>query len=268
MKKEWGALHTFAVAFLVGIVLVTVMIVSDNLHPKADHTRSAQLTDGSAGGWSDKVASFLYSPGELHAAHFKSEINCQNCHTPGQPVQSEYCVSCHSKADFTANSPQEVVKDAHLVFIDGVTCFTCHTEHRGLAGNISVPLDLAGHKLKLDDKLQKDCQQCHISDYKQAHRDMVNKTCEDCHKLSEPFSFKAHTFRHTDIQKLHIDPASKAFVKLPYPEHGECEQCHEPQFHVGEKGVSTTTPGSIDADGFDCLSCHNFNMREVINGDT
>lgn len=261
MKREWGTLQTLLVAFILGTLLTVVMFVADGVNQN-ELTRDKKLDDGSQGSWRDKVASVLYSPGQLHAAHFKSEINCQNCHSPAQKVKSDYCISCHSKADFTKNTKDGVLRDSHFTFIKELSCFTCHTEHKGLGGRISQELDLAGHQTRLGKALEQDCKQCHTSEYKIAHPDMINKTCEDCHKLEEPFSFKSHTFRHIDVKKLQIDPKSTAFVKLPYPDKDQCEGCHLPKFHVGEKGIDPINPASVEG-GFDCLSCHNFNMKQV-----
>lgn len=256
MKGEWGALKTLAVAYIFGTMLVILMFLTDGSGQK-EYARNIELSDGSKADWRDKTASLLYSPGALHAAHFKSEINCQNCHIPGKKVDSQYCTSCHSKEDFKTNTKNEVLRDSHITVMKEMSCFSCHTEHKGLGGNISVVLNLQGHKTKIKQDVQKECKQCHVSDYKRAHPNMSKEACVDCHKLENPFLFTVSTFRHTDVKKLGIDPNSSDFIKLPYPDQGQCEECHKPKFHVGEKGINQSVPSAVDGE-FDCLSCHNF----------
>lgn len=256
MRGEWNALKTLTVSGIFGMLLVILMLVSEGTNQK-EYLRDAKLVDGSEADWRDKTASVLYSPGELHAAHFKSEINCQHCHTPGKKVDSEYCISCHSGEDFRINSKKEVLRDTHLTVTEEMSCFACHSEHRGLGGKISPVLDFKGHKTLIDKEIREDCQPCHASDQKQSHPNMNNDTCVDCHKLEEPFAFKTQTFRHTDVKELKIDENSIDFIKLPFPDQGQCEDCHEPQFHVGEKGINLAYPSSVSGE-FDCLSCHTF----------
>lgn len=255
MKEEWNALKTLALSSIFGAFLMVLMFISGGMNTK-EYLRDAKLADGSEADWRDKAAAVLYSPGELHVAHFKSEINCQHCHSPAKKVDDEYCISCHPADDFKTNTNKEVLRDAHITIIKEMSCFACHTEHQGLGGRISVTLDLNGHRTKLKHELQEDCKQCHISDYERAHPNMINEKCVVCHKLEKTFSFKTHTFRHTDVKGLQINVYSTDFVKLPYPEQGQCEECHKIKFHVGEMGRNRQLPSSVDG-AFDCLSCHN-----------
>lgn len=256
MKWEWSGLNNLAVTFILGVILVVLMFLTQSMTPK-EYLRDAKLIDGSEADWYDKAAAVLYSPGELHAAHFKSEINCQHCHIPGKRVSSDYCISCHSKEDFRKNTKEDVLRDSHIAMIQGMSCFDCHTEHQGLGGRISVVLDLEGHKNKIKPELQADCKQCHLSEFKNAHLNMINQKCVDCHTLEQPFLFKNHTFRHTDLTKLQIDSYSNGFIKLSNPEEGVCKDCHQPDFHVADRTENGQIP-SIEGE-FDCGSCHNLN---------
>lgn len=256
MKKEWDAFKTLLVSAVIGVGLVILMFGIDNTEQK-EYLRDETLNDGNESDWHDKLASVLYSPGELHSAHFKSEINCQHCHIPGERVSSDYCITCHSKKDFKNNTTSEILTDTHLFIMDEMTCFNCHSEHRGLGGNISISLDLEGHKTHLIKSVREECVECHQSDQKQAHPNMKNNQCIDCHKLEQPFSFHTNNFVHTDVEELKINKNSLDFIKLPFPSNGECEDCHKPNFHVGEKGFDRSSPPQIEGE-FDCLSCHNF----------
>lgn len=256
MKKEWSALKTLLISAFVGIGLIFIMYGLDTENQR-EYLRDKELTDGAEADWHDQLASILYSPGELHTAHFKSEINCQHCHSPGKKVASDYCISCHSKKDFQKNTESKVLQDTHIFIKEEITCFACHSEHQGLGGDISVSLDLNGHETYLKKQIREDCVKCHVSDQKRAHPNMSNETCIDCHKLENPFSFKTQSFQHTDVNELKIDENSTEFIKLPFPAEGNCDECHKPGFHVGERGFEKATPPPVEGE-FDCLSCHNF----------
>ena len=73
-------------------------------------------------------------PGELIADHAKYESECKKCHVPfDKKALSKQCLDCHKKiADDIRN---------HTRFhgrIKTTTCESCHTEHKGRKGKITV----------------------------------------------------------------------------------------------------------------------------------
>ncbi len=247
------------VVYLVVAIILTAIMYSSYLKTTEAFDRSQELPEGNPVSWVDKTALFLYSPGEIHASHFKSEINCQHCHTPAKTVKSTLCLSCHSEQDFKQNTESEVIADTHLTLKEQQSCFNCHSEHKGLVGEISVELKYEGHKTMIDEKIREDCFSCHQSEGKLAHLNMISESCIDCHKLEEPFHWDNVTFKHTDVEELEIDPSIKSFTKLPVPDKGQCIDCHEENFHINnlkdERDVLPSVEGT-----FDCRVCHSFDI--------
>lgn len=251
----------FMITLMIGIILVGIML-STNYEKPIEYERDEKLQAGNSERLSSKLAFYLYSPGEVHVTHYKKEITCKHCHSPAVKLGKSNCTSCHSKQDFKENSSTSLLEETHTTLLDQGTCLTCHTEHQGAKGKITIPLQLDEHKTVIPKTIKKKCSACHRSEGKKAHENMDSDKCNDCHKLDEPFNWEKADFKHDSIKKLKINSSLNSFTNLPIPENGECESCHEKGFHVidrkNEKDYITTIEGK-----FDCKTCHNFqNINE------
>src|ERR1035437_2330586 len=70
------------------------------------------------------------SPGDLSRAHagLDGVSNCTKCHTVGNKVTREKCLSCHKEiqANITANKGYHASAE-----VTGKQCTVCHNEHHG-----------------------------------------------------------------------------------------------------------------------------------------
>ncbi|MEX5216099.1 MAG: cytochrome c3 family protein [Nitrospiraceae bacterium] len=78
-----------------------------------------------------------WAPGDLSRAH--AEVgSCLQCHQPFKGVTSRNCVACHGETQF-AKTASRAVAAAHTKILRAKeSCLSCHTEHRGLSGSITI----------------------------------------------------------------------------------------------------------------------------------
>lgn len=89
-----------------------------------------------------------FSPGDISTAHERVKLSmapaiaqrangtsCSNCHSVTARME-ENCVSCHRTPAFEPS-----VSDIHTKA--GLTCITCHTEHKGRDANLSIIAEAA-----------------------------------------------------------------------------------------------------------------------------
>lgn len=233
------------------------------------------------------------SPGDLAKAHSHLEgiSNCTKCHTLGDKVSNEKCLSCHTELKVRIDQK----KGYHSsVEVKGKQCASCHNDHHGLNFQI-IKFDkdkfnhsLAGYKLtgahsskkcvdchkaafiqdaKIRAKkftylgLKTDCVACH-TDY---HQKTLSQVCSDCHN-DEKFK-----------------PASKFdHVKTKYPLNGKhkevaCAECHKVSQRNGQKfqefkglKFANCTPCHTDVHnnkfGPKCTDCHNNESFTAVGG--
>ena len=157
----------------------------------------------------------LYSPGEVTEKHIK--LRCSDCHRPFKKVPTESCsiTDCHGSGKI---GKKDTIKDLHDK-LQGKNCLVCHTDHKGLKGNITFAFD---HK-DLPENAR--CSDCHMTEGIKAHKDKYGKRCRDCHttKAWKPASFKHDKVTATACVDCHRADGIKAH-KGKYGD--ACKGCH------------------------------------------
>lgn len=190
----------------------------------------------------------LVAPGELSAAHEKSEATCKSCHSSfNKAAQNGLCLECHKeagsdiarKAGFHGRSPAVAASQ----------CKECHSEHRGAAFDIAAFNHAAfDHRLTdyplIGGHSGVDCVSCHGSAGKfrsapsacfdcherdDPHKGDLGRECQSCHNVADWKNFK---FDHSRTQ----------FPLLGAHETAPCAVCH-----AGGKFKGAKT---------DCVACH------------
>lgn len=209
----------------------------------------------------------LVMPGEVIAGHADLETECSSCHKMfDKDGQKVLCLDCHDAvaADFNAQS------GFHGMFQDvrDSACSSCHTDHIGRDGDITV-LDEAAFDHSFTDfeligaHLEVACNECHAASTKRRdatsfcndchNEDDVHKTTlgEDCSSCHKPTEWKDANFDHDSTG---------------YPLTGKhttvtCLDCHVDETY---QNAPTTCVGCHKADdahdgrsGDQCESCHN-----------
>lgn len=134
------------------------------------------------------------SPGKLTEVHKHLEgiTNCTKCHSLGNKVTNEKCLSCHTevKARLTMQTGYHASKA-----IRGKNCTQCHSDHHGTTFQIirfdknTFNHELTGYKLS-GAHAKKQCQDCHrkenIKDVKSSGKKFtymgLSQDCASCHK--------------------------------------------------------------------------------------
>jgi len=224
------------------------------------------------------------SPGELSNVHAYLEgvSNCTKCHTVGNKVTREKCLTCHQiiKTNILAGKGYHASKE-----VAGKQCVVCHNEHHGRSfqiirfdrktfNHIKTGFELKGahakqtcnacHKpefiqdARLKNKpsslmgLKQGCLNCH-ADY---HKGSMSSKCTNCHGFD---SFKNATgFNHNTTR----------FPLLGSHKTVACDKCHKTEIVNGKpkqkfKGVEFSNCTSCHKDvhdnkfGQNCKKCHN-----------
>lgn len=161
-----------------------------------------------------KYPAALYSPGDIAEKH--SKLRCRDCHAPFKGVPSESCsvADCHAAGRI---GKKDAIKDLHNKAL-GQDCLLCHTDHRGLKGEITIPFD---HKA-LPETVN--CIDCHSAVGEKAHKGKYSDQCNACHTTK---TWKKVAFSHDKVTS------------------SPCLDCH--------KGPRDELHDSV---GKDCKSCH------------
>lgn len=207
----------------------------------------------------------LVSPGRLTKAHAALEGvgNCLQCHSKGQQVSADKCLSCHKPI------AQRIAakKGIHRAVTTG--CVACHVEHAGVdaelrpfdtvrfehARDAGFPLEglhaplttqcTACHKTRSYLTAQTTCASCHAD----PHKGTLGSSCAKCHSTSVKFALASKGFDH-------------ATTKFPLKgAHGgvSCAACHKNKQFTG---LSFSSCASCHADphkakmSAPCESCH------------
>ncbi len=79
----------------------------------------------------------LWAPGDLSRYH-TDIASCGSCHEPFRGATPQKCLACHSLETFQARSEPEVSQFHHDVIQNDRSCLTCHTEHHGVLGAVTI----------------------------------------------------------------------------------------------------------------------------------
>lgn len=239
-----------------------------------------------------KVLYGQISPGELSKFHADLEglNNCTKCHTIGEKVTNQKCLSCHKEIDqrIKNNTGFHSSND-----VKGKDCRICHSEHNGRNFQI-VHFDKnkfdhskTGFTLK-DSHSGIDCFKCHKNEFiiddeirkkkesylglskecfichEDAHKKTLGNDCASCHDYKK---FKpASNFDH-DNSKFRLTGAHVNVI---------CEKCHPKEDNSGKvfqkfKGLAFSSCLNCHKDvhnnkfGSDCQKCHNTTSFANIN---
>ena len=208
----------------------------------------------------------LVSPGKLSRAHASLEgiANCLTCHTAGQGVSANKCLSCHQPVAGRIAQKQGVHRNVTT------DCVSCHVEHAGVDAELRpfdtrrfnhgaetrFPLDglhapLAGtcascHKTRSFLAVKADCASCHSD----AHKGALGTRCSTCHTTSVRFAESRRRFDH----RRTAFPLTGAHVSV------DCVACHRGSKTY--KGVQFTSCANCHSDPHEprfpaaCSSCH------------
>lgn len=233
----------------------------------------------------------IFSPGALHAgdstaatlggvtSHAALGNRCGSCHPAPWSDESAgtRCLACHT--DIQAEGRDSSGLHARLAKQE--TCISCHTEHRGAAGNLTrqdlvgIEHDAFGFSLAAHRETAQGarftCADCHEPD----RWDLPRDRCESCHRDYQP-EFVADHVRDwgSDCAECHdgADRFSRGAFdhdRLDFPLTGAhrrtaCKACHaDVRALAGFGDAQTTCVGCHRADdehdgsfGDDCGACH------------
>ncbi len=240
-----------------------------------------------------KSAATLYAPGVLHAEH--QDANCYSCHSAFRGIRSTGCLSagCHSRQEIKTSASEPVLVSAHSETI-GVPCDSCHVEHLGRKGDLTITLhssrppsswgECGGchqeDSLKAHENIEEGrCDVCHDSvraweDVTMQHDLVAGQECQDCHELRRD---KLHRAVGTGCNTCH-DTRDWKSVRMKHDQveaklRRQCEKCHfnpdrpDEFFHRGlkpqacincHKSTNTWETGFRHGDvvGDPCTKCH------------
>jgi len=187
----------------------------------------------------------IFAPGRVSAAHILTQMSfspalaagsnsgsCLNCHTLRGKIDQN-CARCHQAPGFHASITQEHVAA-------GITCISCHTEHRGT--NFSPKAAAFAS-----------CAACHNDNNKQIYR---GKTVHTPHggSFGYPLSGGKWIWAGLNEEALKLKPEVAATWKPEYDE----QTWRKVQFHAihlyrvkAAKGITGIEDGSLS-----CSSCH------------
>lgn len=109
------------------------------------------------------------SPGPIHEEH--TDAGCNDCHSAWQGVPDEKCLDCHDEVE----NPDEATGASHANYT--APCDSCHTDHRGRDGRLTVSVD--------HDASTGDCVDCHERELREEFPDGTHwdTGCGDCHSV-------------------------------------------------------------------------------------
>lgn len=207
------------------------------------------------------VAAYAYkkafTPRPLSAAHMRNSFvltpaiarqpnagSCTSCHAIGVSVTNREkmnanCAACHQSEGFAAT-----IIPAHREA--GLTCTTCHTEHRGEGFS---PMNAA----------LESCAKCHNDDNKNLYN---GKSVHTPHGGTHgyPVVNAVWIWKGLDVEELESKPEIAALLKKTRANPGDMQQWRNAQFHaihVHRVRVVPGINGVEDADtGNEVLSCN------------
>jgi hypothetical protein len=206
----------------------------------------------------------LVSPGQLSQAHASLEgiTSCLSCHTAGQGITAQKCLTCHKPV------AERIVRKRGVHRTVTTDCVACHVEHAGRGGDLrpfdqrrfnhttdaGFPLDglhaaatvtcASCHKGRSFLTASPRCSSCHTD----AHKGSLGAQCATCHTTTVAF---------TDTRKG-FDHGRTAFPLTGAHQRATCESCHKSSTY---KNVTTSCAGCHQDPhgqklGTACASCH------------
>ena len=204
-------------------------------------------------------------PGKVIAGHAKYEAECANCHVKfDRAAQDGLCRDCHKPvgADVAA-------KRGYHGRLEGKSCRSCHTDHKGRDVNIVALDERSFDHAKTDyalrgAHLRSECRACHVAGKK--HRE-ASSDCNDCHRKDDkhrgalgPRCAECHT--EANWKEARFDHSRTRFALTGKHVPATCKSCHADNVF---KGAPLTCAGCHRKDdkqhrgrlGEKCEACHN-----------
>ena len=233
------------------------------------------------------------SPGKLVSVHSHLEgiSNCTHCHTLGDKVTNDKCLTCHAELKARIDLRKGYHSSAE---VKNKNCTSCHSDHHGVTFQIvrfdrekfnhqlsGFPLTGAHAKKKCKDchkaefitnikvknkkftylGLTASCLPCH-TDY---HQKTITAPCLNCHgdnafKPASKFSHASTKFpllgMHQTVPCVKCHPVTVSnnvnFQKFAGVQFKECSNCHTDP-HKGQFGLN-------------CTSCHSEASFHTVKG--
>jgi hypothetical protein len=216
----------------------------------------------------------LFSPGPLNAqagvvarggvrSHADLGERCSACHVApwSQETMSDRCLICHTEIADQLGDPSRL-HNALLAEGLSLVCYTCHTEHRGVAASLTViapdlfPHQATGYSLRGHRQMARGepvtCADCHGEDI--TRFDLA--VCANCHQdLDTPYLLDHIKAFGTGCLACHdgLDTYGEGFDhdQLAFPLLGKhaalpCAACH----------LGGRTVADLQATSSDCVACH------------
>jgi hypothetical protein len=173
--------------------------------------------------------------------------SCTSCHALGISVtnkekMSANCAACHQTEAFAPTIIQ-----AHLEA--GLTCITCHQEHRGEAYN---PMNAA----------LESCAKCHNDDNKHLYNGKSVRTMHGG-TFGYPVVNGVWVWKGLDVEELASKPEITTLLKSNRANQSDVQQWRNAQFHAIHVHRVRTVPGVTGIEDVDtgneilsCPSCH------------
>ena len=183
-------------------------------------------------------AQFL-SPGKLSSAHaeLEGDANCSECHSTGQRLDTNACLSCHD--DLRVRIRQQA--GLHGREYRGQECGGCHVEHLGRSAQlVRWP---GGVQARFDHRQSG-------WTLKGAH---ASVRCEDCHDSRNRRGAASFLGLKTECVSCHEDPHEARFAGA------ECVSCHNETDWIEVTNVKKNHPVLSLAGGHaktKCEACH------------
>lgn len=267
------------------LIITTFILCSKNLYSYCEHILGGGLINFFSNPfYLIFLFSFVFgynsfaqlSPGKLSKGHTKLEglTNCTQCHTIGDKVSNQKCLSCHKELNVRVT----LNKGYHAsLLVKGKDCITCHSEHHGLNFEMirfdkkSFNHNLTGYELKGAHKTKiTNCNECHkpanianvtlkskpntllglepkcLSCHEDYHQKTLSNDCASCHNTNE---FKPATLFSHDKTDFALNGAHKK---------EDCASCHKQEVKNGKKFVKYSNIPFLN-----CNSCH----KDIHNGE-
>ena len=233
------------------------------------------------------------SPGDLSKAHagLDGVSNCTKCHTVGNKVTREKCLSCHKEiqSNIAANKGYHASAE-----VTGKQCTACHNEHHGRNFQLvrfdkkSFVHSKTGFELK-GAHAKQDCRACHkpafIADARLKNKPTtflgLNKQCLTCHEdyhkgRMSPNCSNCHNFESFKNVR-NFDHNTTRFPLVGQHRNVACDKCHKTQIIAGKpvqqfKGLAFANCNACHKDphnnrfGQNCKQCHSEESFRLVKG--
>lgn len=204
------------------------------------------------------------SPGKLTNAHKDLEglSNCTQCHTLGEKVSNDKCLSCHKEIQWTITQNRGLHSRKKVLNQD---CFHCHSEHHGRDFEMirfdenefnhnQTIFNLNGSHGKID------CRDCHKPEFHDKSFKLAENSflglpleCKDCHNDVHSGTLTLECASCHSVKKFtpatYFDHSNTEFPLNGRHQAVDCKSCHHTMNDSPFKLFQVTAFNN-------CIDCH------------